>query len=85
LKALAKLVEKSQDTRLDITLRAWLTGMKGVLNIYLDPNLDYSWTDASLMVAKVEGHGMKRARKLREWILAFARTEVLPVHHYKEP
>ena len=25
---------------------------------------------------------MKRARKLREWILAFVHSEVLPVHHY---
>jgi hypothetical protein len=63
-KALAKLVEQSCDLQLDITLHACLTRMKGVLNIYLDPNLSYGWTDASLMVAKVEGHGVKQAHKL---------------------
>ena len=58
------------------------TGMKGVLNLYLDPKLNHSWMKASVTVAKVEGHGVKCAQKLQEWILAFAWTEVLPVHHY---
>ena len=83
-KALVKLTRKCRDSQLDLTLRTWLTGMKGVLNIYLDPKLNFSWTTASLMVAKIEGHGVKRARKLREWILAFAHSEVLPVHHYDQ-
>ena len=63
-KVLVKLAEKCRDSQLDLTLRGRLTGMKGVLNIYLDPKLNYSWTGASLMVAKVEGHGVDRARKL---------------------
>lgn len=83
-KALVTLAEKSQDSELDLTLWGRITGMKGVLNIYLDPKLNYRWTNASLMVAKVEGHGVKRARKLQEWILAFVQSGVLPVHHYGE-
>ena len=81
-KALVKLAEKCRDPQLDLTLCGRLTGMKGVLNIFLDPKLNYSWTAASLMVANIEGCGVKRARKLREWVLAFAHSEVLPVHHY---
>ena len=83
-KALVKLTGKCRDSQLDLTLRSRLTGMKGVLNIYLDPKLNFSWTSSSLMVAKIEGHGVKRARNLREWILAFAHSEVLPVHHYNQ-
>jgi hypothetical protein len=76
------LAEKSRDLRLDILLHARLTGMIGVLNLYLDPKLDYNWTKASLTVAKIEGHGVKRARCLREWILTFVDSGGLPVHHY---
>jgi hypothetical protein len=33
------------------------------------------------MVAKVEGHGVKRARNLREWTLNFIQSGELTVHH----
>src|ERR1700744_150970 len=79
------LVTKSQDLQLDVTLRARLTGMIGVLNLYLDPKLNHTWTKASVTVANITGHGVKRAQKLREWILAFVHSEVLPVHHYSQP
>ena len=81
-KALVKLTEKCRDSQLDLTLHGRLTGMKGVLNTYLDQKLNYSWTSATLMVAKVEACGVKHACKLQEWILAFVHSEVLPVHHY---
>ena len=84
-KARVTLVTKSRDSRLDVTLRARLTGMIGVLNLYLDPKLNHTWTKASVTVANITGHGVKRARKLREWILAFVQSEVLPVHHYSQP
>jgi hypothetical protein len=80
--ARAKLAEKSRDSRLDIALRGRLTGMVGVLNLYLDPKLQYTWRNASIMVANVQGRGVKRARKLREWILGFAHSEELPLLHY---
>jgi hypothetical protein len=63
-KALPKLAEKSCNSWLDLILCARLTGMVGVLNLYLDPQLKSSWTNASMMVAKVEGHGMKRTCNL---------------------
>ena len=55
------LVTKSQDLQLDVTLCAWLMGMIGVLNLYLDPKLNHTWTKASVTVANIEGHGVKRA------------------------
>ena len=80
-KALPKLVEKARDLRLDLVLRARLTGMIGVLNLYLDSKLKSSWADASVIVAKIEGRGVNRARNLREWILSFVRSGELPVRH----
>ena len=65
-KAHMMLVTKSQDLQLDVTLCAWLMGMIGVLNLYLDPKLNHTWTKASVTVANIEGHGVKHAWKLRE-------------------
>jgi hypothetical protein len=79
--ALPKLVGKSRNTKLDLILRAHLTGMIGVLNLYLDPKLQSSWTNLSMVVAKVEGRGVKRAHNLCEWILSFVQSRELPVHH----
>jgi hypothetical protein len=79
--ALPKLVGKSCNTKLDLILCARLTGMIGVLNLYLDPKLQSSWTNASMVVAKVEARGVKRARNLCEWILRFVQSGELPVHH----
>jgi hypothetical protein len=56
-------------------------GMIGVLNLYLDSQLKSSWTDALMVVAKVEGHGMTYAHNLQEWILSFVQSGELPVHH----
>ena len=54
------LVTKSWDSWLDITLLACLTGMIGVLILYLDPKLNHTWTKALVTVANIEGHGVKR-------------------------
>ncbi|KAI0070203.1 hypothetical protein K474DRAFT_1609121 [Panus rudis PR-1116 ss-1] len=56
--------------------------MVGVLNLYLDPELSYTWRNASIIVSKAQGHGVKHARNLRQWILNFVRYEKLPLHCY---
>ncbi|KAH9014698.1 hypothetical protein EDB84DRAFT_1568033 [Lactarius hengduanensis] len=81
-RALTTLAAKSRDSRLDLVLRSRLTGMVRVLNLYQDLTLQYTWRNASAMVTKIQGHGVKRARRLREWILAFVRSGELPEHHY---
>jgi hypothetical protein len=58
--------------------------MVGVLNLYLDKGLHYTWRNVSEMVAKIEGQGVKCACKLWEWILTFAHSEELPVLHYSK-
>ena len=81
LEALPKLAEKSHDPQLDLILWAHLAGIKGVLNLYLDPKLKYFWTNASIMVVTIEGCGVNCARNLRQWILTFVQYGELPVHH----
>jgi len=51
---------KSKDPCINIVLWTRLTGMVGVLNLYLDPQVQYSWTDASLVVARVQGMATRR-------------------------
>ena len=80
--ARVSLAAKSKDPCIDIFLRTRLTGMLGVLNLYLDPVLHHTWTEASLIVARIQGSGEKRARNLRQWILDFVRAGVLPSHRY---
>jgi len=78
----ATLTSKSKDLRVDTLLQAWLTGMAGVLNLYLNPLAQHTWREASLVVARVQGGGEKMAWKMRSWILKFIRTSELPSHGY---
>jgi len=81
-RARAKLTVKSKDKLLDVFFRSRITGMLGTLNLYLDPELSYSWREASLLASKAAGHGMNHARNLRGWILTFLNSGKLPLHRY---
>jgi hypothetical protein len=81
-RARAKLTVKSKDKLLDVFFRSRITGMLGTLNLYLDPELSYSWRESSLLAAKAAGHGMNHARNLRTWILRFLNSGKLPLHRY---
>ena len=76
------LTLRSQDKLLDVIFRARISAMAGVLNIFLDPDLPYTWRKASMVVAKAQGHGSTRARSIRAWILDFVREGKLPFHSY---
>ena len=56
--------------------------MIGVLNLFLDPKLRYTWREASIIVAKAQGHGPTRARSIRSWVLDFVQEGTLPSHSY---
>ena len=56
--------------------------MIGVLNLFLDPELSYTWREATMVVAKAQGHGSTRARSTRTWVLDFVREGTLPLHSY---
>ena len=56
--------------------------MVGVLNLFLDPGLLYTWREASMIVAKAQGHGSNHACSIRVWILDFVWKGRLPLHSY---
>jgi hypothetical protein len=56
--------------------------MVGTLNLYLDPQLSYSWREASLLAAKAAGHGVYHARNIRTWLRQYLSTGKLPLHRY---
>ena len=57
--------------------------MVGLLNIFTDEKLGYSWTQASEIIAWTLGHGTNLARHVREWVMAFLRWRDLPLHQLK--
>ena len=81
-RARVSLAAKSKDPSMDIFLQTHLTGMLGVLNLYLDPVLHHTWTEASVIVAQIQGSGEKHVRNLCQWILDFVRAGELPSHRY---
>jgi len=56
--------------------------MVGTLNLYLDPQLSYTWREASLIASKSQGHGVNHARNLRTWIHQYLGSKRLPIHRY---
>ena len=60
--------------------------MVGTLNLYLDPELLYSWWEALLIAAKSQGIGIKneskRARNIRTWIHQYLAYNKLPLHRH---
>ena len=73
-----RLTEKCKAKTLDVTLQARVTAMTAVLNLCLDAGLCYTWTNASLVVAKAQGQGPTHARNLHKWILDFIQYKHLP-------
>jgi hypothetical protein len=76
------LPQSQEKSSLDIVFRAHISAMIGVLNLFLDPELSYTWREASMVVAKAQGHGSTRARSIRTWVLDFVREGTLPLHSY---
>jgi len=74
----ATLTTKSKDPHVSIVLWTHLTGMVSVLNLYLDPQVQFTWREASLIVVRVQGSGEKKAWNLCKWILDFIQVSRLP-------
>ena len=78
--ARTQLTKEMKKGDLDVIVRARITAMIGLLNIYTDDNLGYSWKKASEVMATTHGCGTNRARRIREWVLEFLRWRDLPLH-----
>ena len=48
---------QGQDKSLDVVFQARISAMIGVLNLFLDPELSYTWREVLMIVAKAQGHG----------------------------
>ncbi|KAJ3522656.1 hypothetical protein NMY22_g11792 [Coprinellus aureogranulatus] len=83
-RARAALTVKSKDKLLDVLFRSRLSGMAGVLNLFLDEKLSYTWREASLVAAVAQGHGASHARNLRTWLHQYLDSDFkkLPMHRY---
>ena len=73
---------KVKSGNLDSVLCTRVEAMMRLLNLYLDQSLGYTWTKASLVVAKSEGHGTTRARSIQKWVMTFMGTRKLPCHQH---
>ena len=51
----------AQQKSLDAVLHSHVVAMVGLLNLYLDGTLGYSWRRALEIAAKSEGHGTRHA------------------------
>ena len=87
LAAQDQLVALLDGKKLDLILRGRIQAMVGLLNLFLDEDLGYTWRKASLVAAKSQSQGksqgVARARSIRRWVLDFIRTQHLPHHKYK--
>jgi hypothetical protein len=57
-----------------------IQAMVSFLNLFLDEDLEYTWKNASMIIAKAQGRGKTRARAIQEWVLCFICTGELPHH-----
>jgi len=79
---MASLAVKSKDSKLDVIFRSRIVAMVGTLNLYLDPQLTFTWQQASVLVAKSNGKSAKFARIICEWLHTYLRHNTLPMHCY---
>lgn len=78
--ASARLTKEATRGDLDVIVRARIASMVGLLNIYTDESLGYSWIKASELVAKTQGRGANHARRIRKWSMGFLKSNDLPFH-----
>jgi len=56
--------------------------MLGVINLFLDTDLLYTWRKALMIIAKAQSAGPNRACNIRWWIVKFVKEGKLPLHSY---
>jgi hypothetical protein len=83
LEASVQLTKEAKKGNLDVIVQARVAAMVGLLNIFTDEKLGYSWMQASEIIARTLGRGTNHARHVREWAMAFLRWRDLPLHQLK--
>jgi hypothetical protein len=82
--ASTQLTKEAKNSDLDVIVRGCIAAIIGLLNIYTDEALKYSWTRASEVVAKMQKRGANRARCIREWAMGFLMWRDLPLHQLNQ-
>jgi hypothetical protein len=82
-KARAELEVRHKKKSLDLFFRVRVTNMIALINLFIDPDLDYGWMQCSELAAKAAGKGsVNHARNLRKWVVAYMRHGELPLNRY---
>ncbi|KAJ7059975.1 hypothetical protein C8F01DRAFT_1084402 [Mycena amicta] len=79
-RAAAQLSLLSKDKKHDVVFRTRLVAMQGTLNIYLNPAFNYTWRQASILIAHSQGLATHQARRIRDWLHTYLATRKLPEH-----
>jgi hypothetical protein len=81
--ASAQLAKEAKRGSLDVIVQSHIQSMIGLLNLYTDENLVYSWKKTLEIVAKMQQCGTNHARCIRKWVMAFLKQGNLPFHQLK--
>lgn len=68
-----QLTKEAKKNDLDVIVQAHVTAMVGLLNIFTDKKLGYSWKQASEIIARTLRHGMNHVCHVCKWVMAFLR------------
>ncbi|KAF7293622.1 hypothetical protein MIND_01141500 [Mycena indigotica] len=81
LRRAAELLElTSKNKHHDVVFRTRLAAMLGTLNLFLNPGCNYTWRQASTVIARSQGHATHYARRIRDWLHYFLTHRKLPEH-----
>jgi hypothetical protein len=70
----------SKDKKINVLFHACIVSMASTLSLFLDPELKYTWREASLISSKAQGQGVNHAWCIHEWILRYLQHGELPFH-----
>ena len=82
--ASTQLAKEAKKGDLDVIVWAHVATMIGLLNIYTDDNLGYSWIRSSEIIARTQGHGTSHTRCICEWAVEFLEWGHLPLHQLNQ-
>jgi hypothetical protein len=75
-----QLTKEAKKCNLDVIVWACVVAVIGLLNIYTDEDLEYSWTKASEVVAKTQRAGVNHAQCIWKWAIGFLKRGDLPLY-----
>jgi len=82
-RAKAELEVRHKKKNLDLFFQVRVTNMIALINLIIDPDLDYGWMQCSKLAARAAGKGsVNHAHNLRKWVVAYMQNGELPLNRY---